>query len=171
MPEHDGADLALGGERVDVAAQPLALGHRLGDGDEELGQVAADLPLDADRHDGPGEVAGLHPGGDAVERLLEGTAEAGLGDDPAQLPAHRLGDLLRHRLHALHERVAGAQRAGQQLEGVGEQRLELLAPAVGRGSDTMAGGIRATTTTPMRAAMGLSATATSSSATTATPAR
>ena len=57
---------------------------------------------------------------DAVERLLERATEAGLGDDPAQLVAHRVVDLLRHRLDALHERVAGAQRAREQLERVGQ---------------------------------------------------
>ena len=72
------------------------------------------------------EVGAVHALGDAVERLLERAAEAGLGDDPAQLAAHRLGDLLRHGLDALHERVAGPQRAGQQLQRVGQLRLELL---------------------------------------------
>ena len=56
-----------------------------------------------------------------VEGLLERTAQAGLGDDPPQLEAHRLGHLLGDRLHALHERVAGPQGARQQREGVGQQ--------------------------------------------------
>ena len=139
--EDDGADLALGGERRrrrGAAARAATIVSATVS--EELGQVAADLPLDADGHDGPGEVGAVHALGDAVERLLERAAEAGLGDDPAQLLAHRLGDLLGHGLDALHERVAGPQRARQQLQRVGQLGLELLAPAAWRGSCTTAGG-------------------------------
>ena len=129
--EDVGAHAALGGEGGDVTAEAFALDHGLGHGEQQLGEVAADLTLDADGHDGPGEVRAGHALGDAVEGLLERAAEAGLGDDPAQLQAHRLGDLLGHRLHALHERVAGPQGAGQEREGVGQQRHELLAAAPG----------------------------------------
>ena len=131
-PEHVGADATFSGERLDVTAQALALRHRLGDRHQQLGEVAADLALDADGHDGPGEVGAVHALGDGVERLLERTAETGLGDDPAQLAAHRLGDLLRHGLDALHHRVAGPQRARQQLERVGQLRLELLLALAGQ---------------------------------------
>src|SRR5689334_6487044 len=42
--EHDGAHATLGGERADVPPQPLASRHRLGDREEQLRQVATDLP-------------------------------------------------------------------------------------------------------------------------------
>ena len=58
--------------------------------------------------------------GSVVERRLERTAEAGLDHDPAELAAHRVFDLLRHGLDALHQRVAGAERAREQLERVGQ---------------------------------------------------
>ena len=43
----------------------------VGDGEQQLGQVAADLALDADRHHDPLEVAALHPLGDALQGVLE----------------------------------------------------------------------------------------------------
>ena len=52
--------------------------------------------------------------------------------DPPELLAHRLGHLLRDRLHALHERVAGPERAGEELQHVGELRLELLLAPLGQ---------------------------------------
>ena len=51
---------------TEFTPEALALGHGVGHGDEELGEVPADLPLDADGHDGPREVVGLHPVGDAL---------------------------------------------------------------------------------------------------------
>ena len=90
QPEHDGAHAAFSGERGDVAAEALALHHGVGDRHQQLGQVATDLALDADGHDGPGEVRAVHALGRGVERLLERAAEAGLGDDPTQLDAHRV---------------------------------------------------------------------------------
>ena len=71
--------------------------------------------------------------GDAVERLLERPAEAGLGDHPAQLLAHRLGDLLGHGLDALHERVAGPERAGRAAGACrAAGAMNCLAPPVGQ---------------------------------------
>ena len=151
--EDVGAHPTLGGERGHVAAETLALDHGLGHGEQQLGEVAADLALDADGHDGPGEVRAGHALGDAVERLLERTAEAGLGDDPAQLEAHRLGDLLGDRLHALHERVAGPQRAGEQREGVGQQRHERLAATAGQEATPRPPGTRAASRPTMRPRM------------------
>ena len=43
-------------------------------------------------------------------------------------------DLLRDRLEALHEREAGAQRAREQRERVGQLRLEAQLPRALRGS-------------------------------------
>jgi hypothetical protein len=54
--EDHGRHLPFGGETGDVSAEALAVDHRVGHGEEQLRQVAADLPLDADGHDGPGEV-------------------------------------------------------------------------------------------------------------------
>ena len=68
----------------------------------------------------------VHALGDAVERLLERPAEAGLGDHPAQLVAHRLVDLLGDGLDALHQRVAGPQGAGEQLSMSGSWDLNCL---------------------------------------------
>ena len=68
----------LGRERAHVAAQVLALAQGGGHGEQELGQVAADLALDPDGHHDPLEVAALHPLGDALHRVLEGDAEPGL---------------------------------------------------------------------------------------------
>src|SRR4051794_1192997 len=48
QPEDDGAHPAFGGEGLDLAAQALAGRHGLGHRLQQLGQVPADLPLDAD---------------------------------------------------------------------------------------------------------------------------
>jgi hypothetical protein len=60
-----------GGQRGDLTTQAFALGHGVRDGHEQLGEVAADLTLDADRHDRPREVVAVHAFGHGVERLLQ----------------------------------------------------------------------------------------------------
>ena len=74
-PRIHGGQAALGRERPDLAPDPLALGDRVGDGVEELGEVPADLPLDPHRHDHPREVGALHAGRDVVERVLDRSTE------------------------------------------------------------------------------------------------
>src|SRR5581483_1782452 len=132
----DAGNAAFGGEGLDLAPQPAALHHRLGHRLEELGQVPADLPLDADGQHRPVEVAALHADGDVAEGVLQRPAEPGLGQHPAQLPGHRLRGLLDHGLQALQERVAGPQRSRQQVQRVGQLGLEgLQAPAAQRPHD------------------------------------
>ena len=102
--------------------------HRLRDRVEELGEVSTDFALDADRHDGPREVAALHAPRRVVERFLDRTAETGLGERPLQLAADRFARLFGDGLEALHEREAGPHRTREQVERVGKLRLELLEP-------------------------------------------
>src|SRR3954447_1119241 len=51
----------LRGENLDLPAEPLALAQRVGHRRQQLGEVPADVPLDADRHDHPGEVLAGEP--------------------------------------------------------------------------------------------------------------
>src|SRR4051812_26578798 len=48
--EDDRAHATFSREGGDVTAEPLALGHGVGHREEQLGEVATDLPLDADGH-------------------------------------------------------------------------------------------------------------------------
>src|SRR5580692_479047 len=77
--DHCGADAALGGERVGLAADPGPGDHGVGHDVEELGEVAADLSLDPDGGDHPFEIVAADPLGDLGQRVDEGTPQPGLG--------------------------------------------------------------------------------------------
>src|SRR4051794_24812168 len=76
QPEDPPREASFCRQRPDLEAQPLPLGHRVRHGVEQLGQVATDLALDADRHDRPHEVDTGHPLRRFFERVLDRTAEA-----------------------------------------------------------------------------------------------
>src|SRR6185369_7872643 len=72
------------------------------------------------------EVLALEPVGHALERGLQRQTEAGLDKDLAELAGDRLGALADDGVDGLGQREAGRQRAGHQLQGLGERGLELL---------------------------------------------
>ena len=76
-PRKPGRQPAFGGEGADLPAHPLALGDGVGHRVEQLGQVASDLTLDADRQHDPREVGALHPVGHVVERILDAAGRDG----------------------------------------------------------------------------------------------
>ena len=91
-------------------------GHGVGHGVEQLGQVATDLALDADGHDRPHQVDAGHALGRVLERVLDGPAEARLGEHPLELAAGRLGRLVGDRLEALGEGEPGSHRTREQVQ-------------------------------------------------------
>ena len=123
--ENQGADAALGRQSPHLPPEPFAGDHGLGHRRQELCQIATHLTLDADGHHRPLEVGAPKPGGHVVERVLEHPAQTGLGQHPAQFATHGVVDLLGHGVHALHQRVAGPQRAGEELQHVRQLRHEL----------------------------------------------
>ncbi len=58
----------------------------------------------------PLEVGASHPLRETFERVLSGTAQPDLGDDPLEFGRRRLRDLLRDRVERLEEAVARAER-------------------------------------------------------------
>ena len=75
-----------------LAAQVLALAQGGGHVEQQLGQVAADLALDPDRHHDPLEVRLSIRVRDALERVFQGDTEPALDDDALEL-ARRSGSL------------------------------------------------------------------------------
>ena len=112
-----------------MAAQELPLAQGLGHLQQQLGQVAADLALDADRHHDPLPVAALHPLGDPFERVLQRDAETGLDDDALELARDGLVALAHDRVDRLREREAGGEAARHQLQRVGQTGAEGAEPA------------------------------------------
>src|SRR4051812_16669344 len=135
-PEDPPREPALGREHLDLAAQPLALAQRVGDGHEELGEVAADVPLDADGHDHPREVLAGQPAPDAFQGVLDRHPEPALDQRPVELHRHRRLALADDGVQRLRQRVPGLQAAREHLEGVGELGEErALAPALPDGEE------------------------------------
>src|SRR5436190_1840162 len=66
--------------------------------------------------------------GGITQSIFGAAAEAYFGEHPLQLSAHRRPDFLGDRLKTLHEREAGAQRAREQRQGIGQLALERLLP-------------------------------------------
>ena len=130
-----------------MAAQVLALTQGGRHGEQQLGQVAADLALDPDRHHDPPEVAALHPLGDALQGVLDGHAEPALDHDPPELAGDRLGALADDRVDGLREGEAGREAAGHQLQGVGQARPEGLQRGASSSSSGRASGPTSATTT------------------------
>ena len=120
----------LRGERVHVAAQVLALAQGRRHGEQQLGEVSADLALDPDGHHDPPEVTALHPLGDSFEGVLDGHAQTALDDHPAELAGDRLGALADDGVDGLREGEPGREAAGHQLQGVGQAHAERLQAAL-----------------------------------------
>jgi len=99
----------FGSQRADLGPDALPLLHGVGNRVEQCGEVATDLALDLDRHDGPRQVVAAHAHRGVVERVLGRAAQTNLGEHSLQLTSHRWTDLLRHRLETLHEREPRAQ--------------------------------------------------------------
>ena len=96
---------------------------------EDLRQVAAGLALDQDRGREEPHVEQRHAHGQVLERVLHRQAEVLLVERLAELGADRLGHLVGDHLQAGRERVAGLERAGDQIQRLRELFLERAQPA------------------------------------------
>src|SRR5690242_243649 len=119
QPDADRGPAMLRGEHPGIAQDLEALADDLGQAVQDLGQVAADPALDGDggaeeahvldgdpRLESEQGVAGVHP-------------EPDLLVDPAELLADWVGHVLTHDAEGAREGVAGPDRAGDGIEGVG----------------------------------------------------
>ena len=111
-------------------AQPLALGHRVGHGVEQLGQVATDLALDADGHDRPhrGRRCSCAAPSPRARPRSDGRG-ATLGEHPLQLAPGRL----RSPRSATASRPCANEKPARiepesRLSVLGQLRLELAQP-------------------------------------------
>src|SRR5262245_35975425 len=116
------------GQRLDLAVELEALADHAGEVLQHLGEVRARLLLDRDRGHEERQVLGLDPVGEVGEGVAHLLAELDLVRDVAELGPDRIGQLLADHLQARRERVPGAQRPDQEVEGLGELRLEAVAP-------------------------------------------
>ena len=119
----------LRGQGPDLALDPDALADRVGDRVEDLGEVAADLVLDADGGRHQLEVVRADAADHVLERLVEREAEVDLADDPAELGRDRRARLAHDELDRLEERRAGAQGVGDEGDRVGQLLVERAEPA------------------------------------------
>src|SRR5450631_3305438 len=129
--DDDSRDARLGGERPDLAGDAHALADGVGDGVEDLSEVAADHSLDL--HGGHQEVEVLRLV--AVHHVVESVVHADTKRDFACGSCELLGDGRRgvaaHRGERLGEGVTGLQRVAQQRDGVTQLVVESTdAPAL-----------------------------------------
>jgi len=96
-----------------------------------LGEVPADLALDADGHPGPAHVGGVHPVGQVVQAVFDVGADPGLGQGPGELLGRGLGGVPGDRVQGLQEREAGREAGGDQGQHIGQLRLELACTPFG----------------------------------------
>ena len=114
------AEPALGRQRAHEPAQLPAGAQRLDQPVEHLGRVAAGLGLEAGDQPEMVELVVAHARRQLREGLLDRLAEPLVVDHALELAAGRLGGLLDHDLERAHEAVAGAHRAGDDLDVVRE---------------------------------------------------
>src|SRR5690606_1221977 len=107
--EDEGRDPALSGQGPDLTPQAVALQHGVRHGLQHFGQVAADLSLDLDGHDGPLEVLGLGALGDPLQGFGDASSETGLGDRPPEFPSSWIRGFGCDGLYSLEERVTGSE--------------------------------------------------------------
>ena len=124
--DHVAGHALLRGEGLDLALDADALADGEGDRVEDLGQVAAHLVLDGDGRGHQLQVLGADAADHVGQGLLEGQAEVDLADDAAELGRDGRLRLAHDQLDGLEERRAGAQRVGDQRDGVGEAVVEGL---------------------------------------------
>ena len=124
----------LRGQGPDLALDADPLADRVGDGVEDLGEVAADLVLDRDGRGHQLEVVRPDAADHVLERLVERQAQVDLADDAAELGRDGRPRLAHDQLDGLQERRAGAQGVGDQGDRVRQLLVEgveaaALAPA------------------------------------------
>src|SRR5688572_5884878 len=106
-----------------------ALSHDIGEVVQDLSEITAGLALDLDRRHEELHVHERHAHGEVVERLLQRQAEVLLLETLLELDPYRRRQLVGHHAHRALERVAGANRARQQVQRFGELLLELAQAA------------------------------------------
>ena len=99
---------------------------------ENLGQVAARLALDQDRGREEPDVEQRHADRQVVERVLQRQTEVLLVERLAELGSDRLRHLVGDHLQAGRERVAGLERARNQVERLRELLPRTRAAAASR---------------------------------------
>ena len=114
----------LCGQGPDLALDPDALTDGVGDRVEDLGEVAADLVLDADGGGHQFEVVRADAADHVLEGLVEREAEVDLADDPSELDRHRGPRLAHDKFDGLEERRPCAQRVGDQRDRVRKLLVE-----------------------------------------------
>ena len=128
----EGHDVAghplLGGEGADLALDADPLADRVGDGVEDLGEVAAHLVLDRDGRDHQLQVLRADPADEVLQGLLERQAEVDLADHPGELRGDRRARLADDELDRLQERRAGPQRVRDEGDRVRELLVERVEP-------------------------------------------
>ena len=128
-PDDVAGQALLRGQGPDLALDPDALADGERDRVEDLGEVAADLVLDADGGGHQLEVVGPDAADHVLERLVERQAEVDLADDAPELDRDRRPRLAHDQLDRLEERRAGPERVGDQRDRVGQLLVEGPQPA------------------------------------------
>ena len=97
---------------------------------QDFAQIAAGRALDRDRGDEQRQVVLADAEIEVAHRRLEIGAVGDLVGDDAEFGADRVGHLARHHRDRDRHRMAGAQAAHDDVDGVGKLRAELLLAAL-----------------------------------------
>jgi hypothetical protein len=127
--DHHGLQLALGGERADLALHRELAAHRQCGALERFGEAAARLVGDPHRGDDQGQRGQAHAFGEMVERLVEREAEAVFAQGEVELLGDRWPTLAHELLQRHRHRHARAQAAGDDLQRVGQLLFDQGEPA------------------------------------------
>src|SRR5688572_28758621 len=127
--QHIAGEPAMRGVDAHLAQNLEALSHDIGEVVQDLSEITAGLALDLDRRHEELHVHERHAHGEVVERLLQRQAEVLLLETLLELDSHRRRQLVGHHAQRALERVAGANRARQQVQRFGELLLELAQAA------------------------------------------
>src|SRR5215213_5935054 len=119
---------SLRGVNPDLAANREPCPDHAGQGIQDLGEVAADLPLDEYGRYQDSHIHQIYPVSHAEQRVLQRQPESLLLEHPAELAGYRFGSIIRGHLEAGRERVTSTEGPAYQVNRFGQQLLKGVEP-------------------------------------------
>src|SRR5215470_15013325 len=119
--QNDGRHATVGAERPHLHTDLRAIAQQARQPSKNLGQVAAGLALNIDRHDQKQEIVLAYSAIQIVDGGADVLTEGNFVGGQSEFGADRIRHLLRHQIERGRQRIAGAKSAHQHIDAVGQQ--------------------------------------------------
>jgi hypothetical protein len=123
--QHLGRQARLGGQHPYLVRQLQALAHQLRDVAQHLGQLSTGLPLQLHGHHEESDFVHGHALGQCLKGVVRVPAQLDLFGHQVELAGQWLRTLFGRHLQGGGKGMAAAQRAGHQVQGIGQLQHHL----------------------------------------------